>query len=304
MFLTIFTPIYNREKYVSRLFDSIDSQTIKNFEWIIINDGSTDSTDEKIKENIARKERQFNIRYIKVKNGGKPRAINKAVQLAKGKYFFIVDSDDWLVPDAVKLINDWCTDIEHDPNFQQFAGVAGLRKYPNNKINGGSGNGKLIIDANNLEREKFNLGGDKAEVYKTRLLRKYPFRIFENENFITEGTVWNKIAADGYTIRWYMVPIYVGDYLSDGLTQNSLKRDMHNFNGLIYTTKQGLKLESFRNTFNYLYNYVEVGKAKSYSYKKLADLIGISTYSLFIRYNLFKMLKKGKHLIKHDNALF
>lgn len=304
MFLTIFTPIYNREKYVSRLFDSIDSQTIKNFEWIIINDGSTDSTDEKIKENIARKERQFNIRYIKVKNGGKPRAINKAVQLAKGKYFFIVDSDDWLVPDAVKLINDWCTDIEHDPNFQQFAGVAGLRKYPNNKINGGSGNGKLIIDANNLEREKFNLGGDKAEVYKTRLLRKYPFRIFENENFITEGTVWNKIAADGYTIRWHMVPIYVGDYLSDGLTQNSLKRDMHNFNGLIYTTKQGLKLESFRNTFNYLYNYVEVGKAKSYSYKKLADLIGISTYSLFIRYNLFKMLKKGKHLIKHDNALF
>lgn len=105
MFLTIFTPVYNRGKYVSRLFDSIDAQTVKNFEWIIINDGSTDNTDEEIRKNIARKKRKFDIEYIKVKNGGKPRAINKAVQLAKGKYFFIVDSDDWLVPNAVELIN-------------------------------------------------------------------------------------------------------------------------------------------------------------------------------------------------------
>ncbi|GGV17426.1 glycosyltransferase family 2 protein [Lactobacillus acetotolerans] len=297
MFLTIFTPIYNREKYVTRLFNSIDSQTRKNFEWIIINDGSTDGTDKEINKNIAQKNREYDIRYITVKNGGKPRAINKAVQLAKGKYFFIVDSDDWLVPNAVDLINNWCDDIEHDANFQNFAGVAGLRKYPDNKINGGRGNGKLIIDATNLEREKFNLGGDKAEIYKTNLLKKYPFKIFKDENFITEGTVWNKIAADGYIIRWHMVPIYVGDYLSDGLTKNSLKRDMNNFNGLVYTTKLGLELEPVRNTFRYLYNYVEVGKAKSYSYKKLAKLIGISTYSLFIKYNLFKSLKKGKHFI-------
>ena len=297
MFLTIFTPVYNRGKYVSRLFDSIDEQTVKNFEWIIINDGSTDNTDEEIRKNIARKKRKFDIEYIKVKNGGKPRAINKAVQLAKGKYFFIVDSDDWLVPNAVELINDWCNDIEQDSNFEKFAGVSGLREYPNEQINGGNGNGKLVIDATNLERRKFNLGGDKAEVYKTDLLKKYPFKIFKNENFITEGTVWNRIAADGYVIRWHMIPIYVGDYLSDGLTKNSLKRDANNFKGLIYTTKQGLKLESSLNILYYLYNYVEVGKTKPYSYRKLASLIDVPTYSLFIKYNLFRLLKKGKHLI-------
>lgn len=297
MFLTIFTPIYNREKYVSRLFNSIDSQTVKNFEWIIINDGSTDNTNEKIIRNINSKKRAFNIRYFTVKNGGKQRAINKAAQLASGRYFLILDSDDWLVPNAVKLISDWCHDIEQSPNFQKFAGVAGLRKYPDNKINGGRGNGKLIIDAGNLEREKFNLGGDKAEVYKTRLLRKYPFKVFQNENFVTEETVWNKIAADGYKIRWHMVPIYVGDYLSDGLTRNSVRRDIKNFKGLVYSTKMALKLKPIRYTFNYLYYYVEIGKEKSYSYKKLANLIDMSTYSLFIEYTLYKNLKKIKRLI-------
>lgn len=69
------------------MFNSIDSQTRKNFEWIIINDGSTDGTDKEINKNIAQKNREYDIRYITVKSGGKPRAINKAVQLAKGKYF-------------------------------------------------------------------------------------------------------------------------------------------------------------------------------------------------------------------------
>lgn len=297
MFLTIFTPVYNRGKYVSRLFNSIDSQTEKNFEWIIINDGSTDNTDEEIKRNITQKDRTYDIRYITVKNGGKQRAINKAVQLANGEYFFIVDSDDWLVPDAVKLINSWCDDIEHNSNFKKFAGVAGLRKYPDNKINGGKGNGNLIIDASNLEREKFNLGGDKAEVYKTDLLRKYPFKVFKNENFVTEETVWNRIAANGYIIRWHMYPIYVGDYLSDGLTKNSVRRDINNFNGLIYSTKMALKLKPLRYNFNYLYYYVKIGKKKSYSYKELSNLINIPTYSLVIKYNLYKNLKMIKKLI-------
>lgn len=283
---------------MSRLFDSIDAQTIKNFEWIIINDGSTDNTDEEIRKNIThKKNRKFEIRYFTAKNGGKPRAINKAVQLAKGKYFIIVDSDDWLIPNAVELIKKWCDDIEHDSNFQKFAGVAGLRKYPDNKINGGRGNGDLIIDASNLERERFNLGGDKAEIYKTKVLKKYPFKVFKNENFVTEETVWNKIAADGYIIRWHMIPIYVGDYLSDGLTKNALKRNINNFNGLIYSTKMALELKPTKYTFTYLYDYVEAGKEKAYSYKKLANLIGMSTYSLFIKYNLFKGLKLGKKII-------
>lgn len=297
MFLTIFTPIYNRGKYVSRLFNSIDAQTIKDFEWIIINDGSTDNTDEEIRKNILKKDRKFDIRYITVENGGKPRAINQAVRLAKGKYFFIVDSDDWLVSNAVELIEKWCDDIDRNPNFKKFAGVAGLRKYPDNKINGGKGNGKPIIDAGNLEREKFKLSGDKAEVYKTNILKKYPFKIFKNENFVTEETVWNKIAADGYIIRWHMIPIYVGDYLSDGLTKNALKRNINNFNGLIYSTKMALELKPTRYTFTYIYDYVEAGKEKAYSYKKLANLIGMSTYSLFIKYNLFKGLKMGKKFI-------
>ena len=64
MFLTIFTPVYNRGKYVSRLFDSIDAQTVKNFEWIIINDGSTDNTDEEIRKNKDNKDNKNILQWL------------------------------------------------------------------------------------------------------------------------------------------------------------------------------------------------------------------------------------------------
>ena len=108
------------------------------------------------------------------------------MQLTKGKYFFIVDSDDWLVPNVVELINDWCNDIEQDSNFEKFAGVSGLREYPNEQINGGNGNGKLVIDATNLERRKFNLGGDKGEVDLTDVHEIYIFDLVFYKNIIQE----------------------------------------------------------------------------------------------------------------------
>lgn len=77
-----------------------------------------------------------------------------------------------------------------------------------------------------FEREKYNLTGDKAEVYKTEILKKHSFPEFDGEFFMIEDICWIQIVAKGYKIRWYDKPIYACEYLDDGLTKteaNDLK---------------------------------------------------------------------------------
>lgn len=100
-YMTVFTPAYNRAHTLPRLYESLKNQTADGFEWIVINDGSTDGTEELL-EKWSGEDNRFDFSYLTVENGGKPRAINRGVTMARGKYFFLVDSDDYLTPDAVE----------------------------------------------------------------------------------------------------------------------------------------------------------------------------------------------------------
>ncbi|MCS3355595.1 glycosyltransferase family 2 protein [Bacteroides thetaiotaomicron] len=86
--ITVFTPTYNRGYIIQQLYDSLILQSYKNFEWLVIDDGSTDDTEELFKSFIA--ERKIKIHYSKVKNGGKHRAINKGLELARGNFFLLL----------------------------------------------------------------------------------------------------------------------------------------------------------------------------------------------------------------------
>ena len=118
---TVFTPTYNRAYLLPRLYQSLKAQTVTNFEWLIVDDGSTDDTQQVI-QRWAEQENKFSIRYTRVENGGKHRAINLGVQLARGELFFIVDSDDALAPNAMERINFWRNSIR---GSSEFAGVSG-----------------------------------------------------------------------------------------------------------------------------------------------------------------------------------
>ena len=100
MKFTIFTPSYNRAHTLPRLFDSLKKQTFQDFEWLIVDDGSTDET-QKIIEEMQRSEKTFPITYLKTENGGKHRAHNTAVKMAQGELCVCLDSDDAFTPDAV-----------------------------------------------------------------------------------------------------------------------------------------------------------------------------------------------------------
>lgn len=221
--ITVFTPTYNRASTLPRLFNSLLVQSCYDFEWLVINDGSTDGTSV-LFEKWLREEYPFAIRYYEKENGGKQRAINEAVTLAKGEYFIIVDSDDALAEDAIKFINKGFASLP--PKDSSYIGISGLRvhfdgSYIRQKplIDSSSG----FIDCNNIERPIYNLQADMAEVFYTDKLRQYHFPVWEGESFTPEAVVWDQMALDGYRLRWFDKPIYYCDYQPDGLTNSSWK---------------------------------------------------------------------------------
>lgn len=215
MMVTVFTPVYNRAHTIEQLYQSLLKQTDMNFEWIIVDDGSEDELSLLVHKWIQERKAIFKIRFYQKKNGGKHSAINWGVQLAKGEAFFIVDSDDYVTKDAIQVVRGWWKTILCD---NKFAGISGFRGTKAGKIIGENPLFSTFVDATNMERGKYGLWGDKAEVYRTSILEKYVFPEFEGENFLTEAVVWDKIAYDGLKIRWFNKMIVVCEYREDGLT--------------------------------------------------------------------------------------
>lgn len=216
--VTIFTPTYNRAYVLERLYSSLRAQSDHNFQWLIIDDGSTDNTSKLVQSWIDEKNR-FPITYRYYENGGKQRAINIAVQLIKTEYIFIVDSDDQLTEDAVEKVNRWLIQIK---DRDDLAGVSGVKgNCQGQPIGGVVDFSSEYVEATNLERIQYNLQWDMAEIYKVDLLRRFPFTVWPGEKFVPEATVWDEIALQGYKLRWYRDVIYKCKYLEDGLTNNS-----------------------------------------------------------------------------------
>jgi glycosyltransferase involved in cell wall biosynthesis len=217
MMVTIFTPTYNRSYIINQLYKSLLNQTNKDFEWLIIDDGSNDGTESLINSFI--KENSISLRYFKQNNGGKHRAINKGLTLAEGELFFIVDSDDYLTKNAISLISEYHEKLFDDTTL---AGVSFRRGY-NEKEPIGS---KVLF--NDFKSNVFDfryihkIKGDQAEVYKTEILKNYNFPDYKNEKFCAEGLLWNRLGLK-YKILWTSKIVYICNYLEDGLTSKTIK---------------------------------------------------------------------------------
>lgn len=215
--ITIFTPTFNRSDNLIQLFNSLLNQTNKNFEWIIIDDGSTDETKNTVSK--FKDKADFNIIYLYQENKGKHKAINKGVSLAKGVLFFIVDSDDLLYANSIKILLNYYNEIKNNNNI---VGLCGLKTFFNGEIVGGQVNFNDYI-GNLLDfRYKKKVTGDKAEVFKTKILKKFPFPETDGEKFCPEALVWNRI-ANKYKFYFINQKIYKCEYLEDGLTSKITK---------------------------------------------------------------------------------
>jgi glycosyltransferase involved in cell wall biosynthesis len=188
---TVFTASYNRAHTLHRVYDSLCAQTLRDFEWIVIDDGSSDNTADLI-ANWA-EAADFPIRYFKQEHCGKHIAHNLAVRKARGFFFLIFDSDDACVPHALeRMAYHWNSIPERDRSL--FSGVNGLCANQYGEIVGDRFP-FVPFDHNSCER-KFIYGvrGEKWGVVLTEITRRFPFPEIRGTSFVPEGVVWFEIA--------------------------------------------------------------------------------------------------------------
>ena len=221
MMITVLTPTFNREGVLRSLWDSLQKQTVKDFEWLVVDDGSTDGTKDLITQ--LQEKSDFPIWYIYKSNGGKHTALNVGIQTICSELIFIVDSDDCVTDDAVESILKIHKKYRSQNNI---CGYAFLRAFPDGKINGK----KFDVDEKigsyiDVRVNGDDTGADKAEVFKTHCLKEFPFPEYPNEKFLGEDLVWVRMARK-YEMVHINKAIYVGNYLEDGLTNNRRKHNI------------------------------------------------------------------------------
>lgn len=223
--ITVFTPTYNRAYAIETLYRSLQRQTYRDFEWLVVDDGSADATGELI-QGWSREEREFPIRYIRQENGGKCRAINRGLQEARGELFFTVDDDDYLTDDALEKVARWEGELPKDGTYCGFCGNLGTAPdvTPNRPLEG------AYFDGSAFDRYGI-VEGERASVFYTDIHRRYLYPEYPGETFMTEAVTWNRMANDGYKMRFYNDIIWIYAYKEDGLTRSGYDLFLNNPQG-------------------------------------------------------------------------
>ncbi|NEX94003.1 glycosyltransferase family A protein [Caulobacter sp. 17J65-9] len=186
---TVFTPTFNRAATLHRVYESLRAQTLRDFEWVVVDDGSTDGTDALIAAWKA--EADFPITYVWQENRGKHTAFNRGAALATGELFLPLDSDDACVPTALERFKHHWDQVKADPGFSAVTALAG---DPDGRIVG-SRFPSDPTDSDSLEiRYRHKVGGEKWGFHRLSVVRAHPFPELEGAKFVPEGIVWARIA--------------------------------------------------------------------------------------------------------------
>ena len=226
MFLTIFTPSYNRASYLPRLFASLKAQTDQDFEFVLVDDGSTDDTAETAER--FRRDGTVSFKFLRKKNGGLHTALNAGLKMAEGELFLFAGSDAWLDPNAVARVRAEWESLSGD---SRYMGVV-FRKMD-------TASGKPIgepipggrFDCSHVQAHFVHgFGGDKAEFIRTELLNLYPYPEIQGESYFPVGYPYCRL-SEHFILRYIDETIYNGQYLPGGLTSNFPERLRNNPRG-------------------------------------------------------------------------
>ena len=270
MKFTVFTPTFNRKELLEKLYKSLQKQTYTDFEWLIVDDGSTDGTGEKVKEFLE--ESKLDIKYFYKENGGKQRAYNFATEKANGELFICLDSDDEYVENGLGTILKYWEKYEKNRNI---AGMGYLSTYPDGKVIGSIFPEKEMVSTQFDIYNKYGVKGDKGLMFRTEIIKKYKFPVFDDEKFITEAVVYNRI-CEKYKMVYVNEKIEIKEYQEDGLTAK--------YNNLLLRNPKGHAL--YRNEIN----------SQNLTFKK--KILNNAVYYKFCRvagYKLGKIFKESKN---------
>ena len=273
MKFTIFTPTFNRKELLEKLYKSLQKQTFKDFEWLIVDDGSADGTKEKVEEFLS--EKKLDIKYYFKENGGKQRAYNFATDKANGELFICLDSDDEYVENGLETILKYWKKYEKNSNI---AGMGYLSTYPNGEVIGSSFPEKEMVSTQFDIYNKYSVKGDKGLMFRTEIIKKYKFPVFDDEKFITEAVVYNRI-CEKYKMVYVNEKIEIKEYQEDGLTAK--------YNNLLLRNPKGQAL--YHNEIN----------SQNLSFKQ--KVLNNAVYYKFCRAAGYKF---GKIFKENKNKLF
>src|ERR1039457_6642766 len=224
-FFTILTPVFNGEKHIQRVFDSITVQTFKDFEWIIVDDGSTDNTGHLIKSFIEQHP-EISIRYIEQEHNGKHIAWNKGIEKANGKILVPADADDSFLPEALSFFHSQWNAL----SIKEQKGISGINVLcfdnDSNEIVGPPFPQNRMV-TNNLELGyKYKITGEKWGCVRVDLLKLRPFPVVK-KGYYPESYLWLHFAKN-YQVICFNKPLRRYFTTPTGIIQSSkIKKDFY-----------------------------------------------------------------------------
>ncbi|WP_078432585.1 glycosyltransferase family 2 protein [Metabacillus halosaccharovorans] len=292
--LTVFTPTYNRAYCLHYCYESLKAQTNKEFVWLIIDDGSSDNTEDLV--NQWKQECAIEIRYIKQENQGMHGAHNTAYEHIDTELNVCIDSDDYMPVDAVEKILSFWGKYGND----QVSGIIGLDAYKNGEIIGTKMPENIsqstLFDLYN----KFSITGDKKLVYRSELTKKYPYPIFENEKYVGLAYKYHKLDEE-YPMLLINEVLCIVEYLPDGSSLNMLKQYRVNPKGFAFYRRELMKLQfgSMKFKFRQAIHYVSsslISKNKSFIKESPLKIITLFATPLGLLLYLLIMSKTKAYL--------
>lgn len=294
--VTVLTPTYNRGKQLIELFSSLQNQKNQRFKWLIIDDGSNDNTEEIVSE--FKSKAKFSIQYMYKQNGGKHTALNLGFQMIDTYYTFIVDSDDFLTSDAIEEIYFANEYVEN----KDLCGMAFLRGYNEDTVIGKRFKNSFYVDNDIRVRFRQRITGDKAEVWRTDILKQYKFPVFENEKFQGENYIWWQIATK-YDMFYINKIVYITEYLDGGLTKSGKRMRLRNPLGGMENSKIGMSRVLpiyIRIKYAILYNvYSFSARQNIWDALHSSGNFGLVLFTRLIGYALYRIWRK-KYLENND----
>lgn len=221
---TVFTPSFNRASFLPKVYECLSQQSFKDFEWLIVDDGSTDGTEELVRGWCN--EKRLDIAYYHQANQGKHVAFNRGVELARGALFLPLDSDDTCTPDAIeRLLHNWYQIPEGQRDL--FSGITCLCKDEHG-CTVGSPFPADVMDGYPVEfLASHRITGEKWGFCRLDVLRAFPFPENAGERFVPEGLVWNRIGKQ-FKMRFINEALRIYEPLPDGLSGSLVKLRSHN----------------------------------------------------------------------------
>ncbi|MEZ9006735.1 glycosyltransferase family A protein [Vibrio sp. 10N.247.311.59] len=281
--LTIITPTFNRCNELKRLYDSLTRQDNYDFKWLIVDDGSVDGTNSFV--DTIKNSDSFEIKYVFKKNGGKQSALNFGFDYIDTPWFFVVDSDDWLVTDTTNKI------------IETIKSSKNLIIYFHKALESGVLLGaKFTENTSTLKTfDKKGLKGEYSILYSSKLLirlnESVEFVEYENEKYMAPS-VMHRILTSSNNISCFNEVITICEYQPDGLTRNSVRNRYKSYNSTLYTYEiLYLNSYGFKNKARHAINWWRFYFYKRCALRSKAPMLYLIPG--YIMYNYDKIKNRG-----------